>query len=438
MPLLAFVWAVPAMVGADLEPVYPGLSPDDVLTLYFTRSTNRPSVSSTAKVLSLLSFDPPLATVLRATWQTGPDEVVTDAAERLVISLSGVVNSDVTATLMSRIRVSVLRGGGLRDAENTCQNVSGVNSSLVGTWGDASQPLFLVSYPAVALDYGGQSGLGPGDAVLLRFNQPVAQVPVSTKALVDATLAFSPPTWADDYNGTWLDTTSLLVTVRSVSVTKTSSAAFRASTAVGTLSVAVLPGGRLTSYDGTSLPSNARTVVSTGSWGDVVCDGGLFVYSHTALAVAFSGSANASYVPSLYIVETRRWPGTEPSTSSPVTVSASQSVSGLGLPSSASAASLRFVLPRLTTGTEYVARVAMSPPELPGEVASVLPRAVPLVYTLLGSSGGCSCSAVQSGMGCASVTASDVAPTAPSLPVISTCKLLIIKPRTVQFGVCVT
>jgi hypothetical protein len=32
-----------------------------------------------------------------------------------------------------------------------------------GSWGDASQPQFLASSPAIALDYGAQPGLGAGD-----------------------------------------------------------------------------------------------------------------------------------------------------------------------------------------------------------------------------------------------------------------------------------
>ena len=105
----------------------------------------------------------------------------------VVITLSGTMNADVVATIVPAIRVSVLPGGGLRDAGGISQNASITNASVTGSWGDASQPQFLSSTPAVvALDYGGQPGLGPGDAVLLRFNQPVAQVPVGTKADLDA------------------------------------------------------------------------------------------------------------------------------------------------------------------------------------------------------------------------------------------------------------
>jgi hypothetical protein len=123
--------------------------------------------------------------VLRASWQPGSDSGI-PAAERLLITLSGVVNADIAATLLPMARVSVLPIGGLRDAANTCVNATIPRLSIAGTWGDASQPQFLSGLGATALDYGGQPGLGVGDAVLLRFNQPVAQVPVGSKAALDA------------------------------------------------------------------------------------------------------------------------------------------------------------------------------------------------------------------------------------------------------------
>jgi hypothetical protein len=182
--VLLCTWCA-AIVASDPEPVFPGLSPDDVLTVYWTKATNQPDVSSTASVQALLRFDPPLASVLRASWQPGSDSGI-PAAERLLITLSGAVNGDIAATLLPMVRVSVLPSGGLRDAANTCANATIPRLPVAGTWGDASQPQFLSSLGAIALDYGGQPGLGVGDAVLLRFNQPVAQVPVGSKAALDA------------------------------------------------------------------------------------------------------------------------------------------------------------------------------------------------------------------------------------------------------------
>ncbi len=411
------------MVASDPEPVFPGLSADDVLTLYFTRATNRPSVSSTAKVQALLGFDPPLASILRANWQAGPDEVVTSAAERLVITLSGTVNANVQTTLVAAVRVSVLRSGGLRDADNTCQNMSVANASLTGSWGDASQPHFLAVLPAIALDLGAGPGLGPGDAVALRFNQPVAPVPVASKAHLDGLLAFQPQDWADNYTGTWLDPTTLLVTAVSVAGGNMALPLFRAATRVGGLRVTVLPSGNLTSFDGTSQPSNASTLVSSGSWGDVVCDAALVVYSHKTLVAAFQPPPNASYSPGAYTVEVLAWPAlTAPPGAQPRTVTPATSAVEVALPPTPGtprgASALRYLLPGLSAGEQYIARVAVGPPDLPAELASVLPAPVPLVYSLVGRSGGCSCTDLSFGGGCSASTRAPVEPVSPALPSI--------------------
>jgi hypothetical protein len=179
------VHAPTAIVASDPEPVFPGLSADDVLTVYWTKATNRPDVTTTDRVNALLSFSPPLASSLRASWQA-PGGGVVGAGDRLVITLSGSVSTDVLGTVVPALRVSLLPSGGLRDAGGASQNMTAVEVPVRGSWGDASQPQFLSSFAAIALDYGAQPGLGPGDAVLLQFNQPVAQVPVGSKAALDA------------------------------------------------------------------------------------------------------------------------------------------------------------------------------------------------------------------------------------------------------------
>ncbi len=118
-------------------------------------------------------------------------------------------------------------------------------------------------------------------------------------------LLWTPATWAIGYTGAWLDSFSLLVTVTNVSAAVSADPVSRAAVAVGALQVTVLVAGGLTSLDGTSAPSNDSTVVTGGSWGDVVCGGGVVVASHTALVVAFEPPANASYVPAGYTIEVR-------------------------------------------------------------------------------------------------------------------------------------
>ncbi len=414
---------LPGIVASDAEPIAPGLSPDDVLTLLFTKPTNQPDVSTTAAILALLRFDPPLASAYRATWQTGGDVGDSDTRERLVVTLNGVVNADIVATLLSNVRVSVLPGG-LRDAGLVSPFADIANATVRGTWGDASQPQFLGDSPVVALDFGGWPGVGVGDALVLRFNQPVARVHVATKADLDRCFAFDPPHWADDYAGTWLDFKTLLVNVTALSPVLTSSASYRGATAVGALRVTVLPAGNLTSYDGTSPACNASSVLTSGSWGEPVCDGGLHVYSSAALVAALAHPTNASYVPAAYTIQLSSSLDFRSATTTTVVRVASLSAAGIGLPHAAPPGSLRFLVQGLTRGTLYTARVAPSPPPLPTDLIALLPRALPTVFYPLGGSGGCSCSAWAFGDGCSAWVGSNdslAGDTAtPSPPVIGT------------------
>lgn len=403
--------------------MYPGLSPDDVVTLYFTKVTNHPDVTN---VSALLAFTPRLASSVRATWQLGGDTHFPSAAERLVVTLGGTVNSDIEATLVYTVRLAVLPGGGLRDVGAVSQVADIPSVPLTGSWGDASQPQFLSTLPAIAVDTGGQPGLGPGDTLLLRFNQPVRKVPVGTVDDIARLLVFDPPNWAVDARGAWVDSNVLAVTVVAVG-TGAGAPEFRWATRVGALRVSVQPSGNLTSLDGTSDPCNATVVVGHGSWGDPVCDVGLFVFSHTALVVAFSAPVNSSYTPTSYTIRVVPW---APAGSSPgaggsgnssdavvLTVTPSQSVVGMVLPGSTPHAYLRFVIRNLVLGVPYVAFVTPASPELPVDVMMVVPAPVVPSETVSGE--GCSCAAVAAGGGCGAMgTFAQAVSVAPQLPEI--------------------
>jgi hypothetical protein len=404
--------------------VYPGLSPDDVLTVYFTRPTNHPDVTTTAKVQALLAFTPPLATTYRASWQIGGDAVMPGAADRLVIVLSGTVNTDIQSTLVAAVRVSMLRTGGLRDVGRTSQAASAVNVTLGGTWGDASQPQFLVTSPLVALDYGGQPGLGPGDALVLQFNQPVRTMPVGSTEDLDALLEFDPPHWASSYIGTWLDFTRLLVTVVAGPLGQDATPELTAASGVGSLRVTVRPSGGLTSFDGTSPPSTASAVVAQGSWGDPVCDSALVVFSSTTLVAAFTPPASGAYSPASYTLQVSSSPAFVDNATWTALVQPEASAPGVLLPPPLSPTSLRFLVPNLVEGVGYYGRVAPAPPALPPDLP--LPRPVPLLFTALDSATGCKCGVVVSGGGCRAVAVSTAPPVSPQPPVISECSAALL------------
>jgi hypothetical protein len=170
-------------------------------------------------------------------------------------------------------------------------------------------------------------------------------------------------------------------------------------------------------------------VLSAGSWGDPVCDAGLFVFSHTALVVAFMPPVLANYTPSSYTVMVR---ATNSSTQLPlapsdgaeavaetVTVSPGQSMVELGLPAPMSGSALRYVLPSLVEGQSYTVHVGSNPPTLPIELAAVLPRPVPVVLMPVQPTGGCRCAAMSSELGCGHLVEAVPVAVTPQRPVIS-------------------
>ncbi len=237
---------------------------------------------------------------------------------------------------------------------------------------------------------------------------------------MDRLLVFQPAGWADNYTGTWLSPLLLLVTVASVPTPARVDPDLPYAAAVGSLRVSVRPSGGLTSEDGSSPPSNASTVVTSGSWGDVVCDGGLHVYSHNAVVVAFLPPAGAPYTPINYTLTVSTSPTfpSGPATRS-VSVLASDSASGsdIVLPTEAPESSLRYVVSSLTPGEPVYVRVAAAVPPLPVEVTQVLPREVAPVAWPIGSSGGCSCAVVVTGLDCGDAPGIGQSMT-PSRPVI--------------------
>lgn len=189
--------------------------------------------------------------------------------------------------------------------------------------------------------------------------------------------------WASDYRGQWIDTLNLLVTAIEVPPLVRSDPRTRATVGVGALGVSLVPSGNLTSLDGTSAPSNASALVAAGSWGEAVCDGGVVVYSHTALVVAFEPPANASYVPATYTIQVasdRAFPANATRT---LTVSpAASATTAVALPAPLSTTALRYLVAGLALGTQYHVRVSVAPPTFSNDLT--LPRPLPDVYRWVG------------------------------------------------------
>jgi hypothetical protein len=144
----------------------------------------------------------------------GGDELYPRAAQRLALVLSGSLNTNKMTTAMGVAGVRLLASGGLQDDRGASQAAhTEVLTLLHGTWGDSSQPQLMPENGVIALPYGTEEGVDAGDGLLFRFNQPVKQVAVHDKADVDALLTVTPSDWAFDYQGVWVDETSLFIQI---------------------------------------------------------------------------------------------------------------------------------------------------------------------------------------------------------------------------------
>jgi hypothetical protein len=242
---------------------------------------------------------------------------------------------------------------------------------------------------------------------------------VSHKSALDRVLAFEPADWATNYTGVWIKPWALLVTVTAVPATAWTDAAGRAAVALGALRVSVMPTGGVVSADGSSAPSNASTVLSSGSWGDVVCDGQLFVHSHTAIVAAFTPPVSTpGYTPANYSLQVATSPLFPQASTRTLAVVAALSELAITLPVTCPAGSLRYLIPSLPPGAAHYVRVAAAVPPLPVEVSRVLPRPVAPVFWAIGASSACGCAvAGGTGAGCSEHVGIPVA-IVPTLPII--------------------
>lgn len=76
-------------------------------------------------------------------WELGGDANYPLAAQRLVLTLAGEVNTNASVTAVNAVAISILASGGLTNAAGTSQAMHQAFVNLAGTWGDASQPSFL-------------------------------------------------------------------------------------------------------------------------------------------------------------------------------------------------------------------------------------------------------------------------------------------------------
>ena len=262
-----------SVVASNPPPLIPMISPGDIVIITFTKGTNAPRVDTDAALLNFLSFSACVGSLFRASWNHDASAVsIVIGATAGVCGVNG-SDVDIVATRIGALYVTVNASSGLRDAHRLSQDAVLPPSPVTGDWGVPKVPAFVSGTTApyagaFARNTGGQAGMGVGDTLVLRFDNPCRQVPLARRQDVDALLNFSSPIGAD-YSGAWDTTAPYAKAGLKITVTAALEGGYGRGTAVGVLGVSVRLSARLTSLDESTAASNASTIVALGTWGDV-------------------------------------------------------------------------------------------------------------------------------------------------------------------------
>ncbi len=257
-------------LASNPPPVVPSLSPGDVLTITFSKPTNVPPLSTfyDADIQAMFVFSSFIGVNLVGVWNRDASAVaITVGATSL-----GNTTASPELTAVGVLTMTLNATSNLQDAAKLSHAAVYPWIRVSGTWGVATIPKFLPSTglysPSFVANTGGQAGIGAGDTLVLRFDNPCKQLPVTTKANLDALFNFSAPLGLD-YTGAWVTSgwfkqSSVLITITQGLPAGTNAAG----AAVGVLGVAVRPSAGLTSLDSTTAASNTSTLIAYGTWGD--------------------------------------------------------------------------------------------------------------------------------------------------------------------------
>jgi hypothetical protein len=275
-------------VASNPPPIIPALSARDVLTITFTKPTNQPPAGTDAQIHALLVFSSPIGVGLVGAWNAAGTVLAISVGS--VAAADGSIHVDLAATRVGVLTVSLNSSAYLQDAALVSQHAAYAPVLVSGTWGVSHVPGFLLTAgssfaPSFAANTGGQAGLGVGDSLVLRFDNPCKQLPLGTKDAIDRVFMFSPPL-GTSYTGAWQTTGVFALSAVTITVTGVLPAGANATpTAVGVLQVSVLLSAGMTSLDESTEASNSSTVIALGTWGDVPSASAV-MRSHQSLSVS--------------------------------------------------------------------------------------------------------------------------------------------------------
>lgn len=295
--------------ASNPSPIAPGISSGDILTLTFTKATNKPAVGTDADIANLILLSSPIGVNNVGTWMAGGTVLVVTIGTP---QLANGGNLDPFATRIGVLTVGVRGSGGLLDAARVSAATPFAPVLVNGTFGIAVMPAFLppggTRAGTFARNSGGAIGPSVGDTLELRFQTPCKLVPVATTADIDNLITFSERIGAN-YTGVWLATGPLSNTMVTITITRTyiplpgTEDDWVRDVNIGALVITVNERAKMTSLDGTTAPSNASTVLAAGTWGEVPAAINLAVHSPSSARATISPPVlNARFTTS-YVIQ---------------------------------------------------------------------------------------------------------------------------------------
>jgi hypothetical protein len=243
----------------------PGIGVGDTLTVQYSADVNTrcATLSATPAGVDLqLRLSSPLGANYSAVWAT---------PARVVVTITNAAGASVDATRVGALTVAFARSDCVDNNATGVQMILGAPLAVGGSWGAWPAPALL---SATAKDSGGGPGLGPGDAIVLRFDSDTNRPPLD-----DGVLS-SPLGAAGTTNWTWLDSRT------AVGARGDMHPADPSGTRLGALRVA-LDGahGVVRSRDWSSPPCTDAVVVG-GGWGNAIASVRVGASGGTVLATA--------------------------------------------------------------------------------------------------------------------------------------------------------
>eukprot|EP00003_Mantamonas_plastica_P023280 TRINITY_DN415_c0_g1_i6.p1 TRINITY_DN415_c0_g1~~TRINITY_DN415_c0_g1_i6.p1 ORF type:complete len:2553 (+),score=831.25 TRINITY_DN415_c0_g1_i6:506-8164(+) len=247
--LWSYQWTKPGPLIANItasDPDNANVNYDngDVIDIMWMEPTNTPAAATKGNLDSLFTFSQVLGTDYTGQWTA-------DNMLRITI----VNNAGATPPAIGSLRITPKFAGGILNKAGNSQPAITISPALGGNWGIKPGPNItscLASDPdSSSVFFDNQ------DRIAITFNMNTNQVPMTTKADIDAQLVFSQPIGL--YTGAWQSANLLWITIQDKQ---------SANPIIGQITVSAKSTCTLTDTAGTTSFSAFKNIPITNNWGE--------------------------------------------------------------------------------------------------------------------------------------------------------------------------